>query len=58
MTHRLVLDPLPIETPNVVFDITRLYRNRLSAFGTGVDRIDLAIGRDLALRFGERGNIY
>lgn len=54
MAHRLTLAPLPIETAGVVFDITRLYRNRLSAFGTGVDRIDLAIGRDLASRFGLR----
>lgn len=52
MAHRLTLAPLPIETDRVVFDITRLYRNRLSAFGTGIDRIDLAIGRELSARFG------
>lgn len=52
MAHRLTLAPLPVETKSVVFDITRLYRNRLSAFGTGIDRIDLAIGLDLANRFG------
>lgn len=53
MAHRLTLQPLPVETDSVVFDITRLYRNRMSAFGTGVDRIDLAIGLELADRFGD-----
>ena len=53
MAHRLTLAPLPIETDSVVFDITRLYRNRLSAFGTGIDRIDLAIGLELSGRFGD-----
>lgn len=52
MAHRLTIAPLPIETDRVVFDITRLYRNRSSAFGTGIDRIDLAIGLELATRFG------
>ncbi len=52
MAHRLTLAPLPIETDRVVFDITRLYRNRLAPFGTGIDRIDLAIGLELAARFG------
>lgn len=53
MAHRLTLAPLPIETDRVVFDITRLYRNRLPTFGTGIDRIDLAIGLELASRFGD-----
>jgi len=53
MAHRLTLAPLPIETERVVFDVTRLYRNRLSPFGTGIDRIDLAIGLELATRFGD-----
>ena len=53
MAHRLTLAPLPIDADRVVFDITRLYRNRLSVFGTGIDRIDLAIGLDLAGRFGD-----
>ncbi|MEM7268012.1 MAG: glycosyltransferase family 1 protein [Pseudomonadota bacterium] len=54
MAQRLKLAPMPVETEDVVFDITRLYRNRLSAFGTGVDRIDLAIALDLVERFGDR----
>jgi glycosyltransferase involved in cell wall biosynthesis len=49
---RLLLDPMPIETPRVLFDVTRLLRSRRRSFGTGVDRIDLAIGLDLASRFG------
>lgn len=53
MAHRLTLAPLPIETNRVVFDITRLYRNRLSKFGTGIDRIDLAMGLELCSRFGD-----
>jgi len=53
MAHRLTLAPLPITTSKVVFDVTRLYRNRLPAFGTGIDRIDLAIGLELAARFGD-----
>ena len=53
MTAQLLLDPLPIDTPRVLFDVTRLLRRRDQPFGTGVDRIDLAIGRDLVARFGE-----
>lgn len=53
MTHRLTIAPLPIETDRVVFDITRLYRNRLTEFATGIDRIDLAIGLELSSRFGD-----
>ncbi len=53
MAHRLTLAPLLIETDRVVFDVTRLYRNRLSPFGTGIDRIDLAIGLELSSRFGD-----
>jgi glycosyltransferase involved in cell wall biosynthesis len=51
--QRLRLSPLEIDTRRVLFDITRLYRNRQSRFGTGVDRIDLAIGRELDARFGD-----
>ncbi|OLP59208.1 hypothetical protein BJF93_04730 [Xaviernesmea oryzae] len=51
--YRLFLDPLTIRTPRVLFDISRLYRNRGRRFGTGVDRIDLAIGLDLMARFGD-----
>lgn len=51
---RLELDPLPIETEAVIFDITRLQRARRRQFATGVDRIDLRIGLDLLERFGER----
>lgn len=53
MPQRLRLSPIKIDTRRVLFDVTRLYRNRLSGFGTGVDRIDLAIGRELADRFGD-----
>jgi hypothetical protein len=49
----LTFDPLPVETPRVLFDLTRLLRLSRRAFGTGVDRIDLAIGRSLTRRFGE-----
>ncbi|OLP53418.1 hypothetical protein BJF92_01295 [Rhizobium rhizosphaerae] len=51
--YRLFVDPLTIRTPRVLFDISRLYRNRGRRFGTGVDRIDLAIGLDLLARFGK-----
>jgi glycosyltransferase involved in cell wall biosynthesis len=50
---RLVLDPLPVETPRVLYDLTRLVRCRGRPFGTGVDRIDLAIAEELMTRFGE-----
>jgi glycosyltransferase involved in cell wall biosynthesis len=50
---RLTLDPLPVETGRVLFDLTRLLLLSRRSFGTGVDRIDLAIGRGLAERFGE-----
>jgi glycosyltransferase involved in cell wall biosynthesis len=49
----LTLDPLPVETGRVLFDLTRLLLLSRRSFGTGVDRIDLAIGRSLAERFGE-----
>lgn len=44
--------PLSIETPRVLFDVSRLVRSYGKSFGTGVDRIDLAIGLDLLARFG------
>lgn len=50
--YRLSMRPLSIETPRVLFDISRLVRSYDVPFGTGVDRIDLAIGLDLAKRFG------
>ncbi|MGB0508350.1 MAG: hypothetical protein ACPGGK_19355, partial [Pikeienuella sp.] len=53
MPQRLRLSPLKIDTRRVLFDISRLYRNREHSFGTGIDRIDLAIARELAGRFGE-----
>ncbi len=46
------MSPLPVDTKRVLFDISRLYRNRNKAFGTGVDRIDLCIALDLRQRFG------
>ena len=48
----LTLDPLPVETSRVLFDLTRLMRLSHRSFGTGVDRIDLAIGLGLVRRFG------
>jgi glycosyltransferase involved in cell wall biosynthesis len=51
--YRLSMTPLTIGTPSVLFDLSRLVRSRGKPFGTGVDRIDLAIGLDLAARFGE-----
>jgi glycosyltransferase involved in cell wall biosynthesis len=53
MTAPLTLDPLPIATPRVLVDVSRLLRRREARFGTGVDRIDLAVARDLMARFGE-----
>ncbi len=50
--YRLSMRPLSIETPRVLFDISRLVRSYGKPFGTGVDRIDLAIGLDLSQRFG------
>lgn len=50
--YRLSMRPLSIETPRVLFDISRLVRSYGKSFGTGVDRIDLAIGLDLLQRFG------
>lgn len=50
--YRLSMRSLSIETPRVLFDISRLVRGYEQPFGTGVDRIDLAIGLDLAKRFG------
>ncbi len=51
---KLSVPPLPIQTPEVIFDISRLFRSRHKNFGTGVDRIDLAIGMDLLRRFRRR----
>ncbi len=50
--YRLSMRSLSIETPRVLFDISRLVRSYDEPFGTGVDRIDLAIGLDLSNRFG------
>lgn len=52
--YRLSMRPLSIETPRVLFDISRLVRSYGKSFGTGVDRIDLAIGLDLFERFGAK----
>lgn len=52
--YRLSMPPLTIETPAVLFDLSRLVRSRNKPFGTGVDRIDLGIGLDLAARFGTK----
>ncbi|RVK62327.1 glycosyltransferase family 1 protein [Sinorhizobium meliloti] len=49
---RLSMPALGIETRKVLFDISRLLRSRNRRFATGIDRIDLAIGLDLAERFG------
>lgn len=48
----LVLDPPPIGTARVLFDISRLLRNRRRRFPTGVDRIDLAMGGALVAAHG------
>ncbi|WP_132519261.1 glycosyltransferase family 1 protein [Rhizobium sp. BK376] len=52
--YRISMPELPIHTPRVLFDISRLVRSRTKSFGTGVDRIDLAIGLDLLRRFDTR----
>jgi glycosyltransferase involved in cell wall biosynthesis len=52
--YRLSMRSLSIETPRVLFDISRLVRSYDQPFATGVDRIDLAIGLDLMERFGCR----
>lgn len=52
--YRLSMRSLSIETPQVLFDISRLVRSYEKSFGTGVDRIDLAIGLDLSKRFGSK----
>lgn len=49
---RLSMPPLPVETSEVLFDVSRLLRSRNRLFGTGVDRIDLAIGLNLVRQFG------
>lgn len=48
---KLQMPPVPIETSQVLFDLSRLLRSRNRAFATGVDRIDLEIALDLAARF-------
>lgn len=50
---KLSMPPVPIETPRVLFDLSRLLRSRDRTFATGVDRIDLAIGRNLLTAFGK-----
>lgn len=52
--YKLAMPPLPIQTPEVLFDISRLFRNRNRSFATGVDRIDLAIGLNLLRQFRAR----
>ncbi len=52
--YRLSMTSLAIETPQVLYDLSRLVRSLSKPFGTGVDRIDLAIGLDLVSRFGDR----
>jgi glycosyltransferase involved in cell wall biosynthesis len=47
------MPPAPIETRQVLFDISRLFRCRNNAFATGVDRIDLALGLNLLRQFGD-----
>ena len=54
MSHRLAVPPVPIETDSVVYDVSRLVRNVGEPFATGIDRIDLAIARDLSRRFADR----
>lgn len=49
--YRLSMAPLHVATRRVLFDISRLARSLDKPFGTGVDRIDLAIGLDLVARF-------
>jgi glycosyltransferase involved in cell wall biosynthesis len=51
---KLSMPPLEIQTPHVVYDISRLCRSWNRAFATGVDRIDLAIGLNLLKTFRER----
>src|SRR6218665_2759423 len=48
---KLTMPALPVETPHVLFDISRLYRSRSRQFATGIDRIDLAIGLNLLRQF-------
>ncbi len=54
MMFKLSMPILPVETSEVLFDASRLLRSRNHAFGTGVDRIDLAVGLNLVEQFGPR----
>ncbi len=54
MMFKLSMPILPVETSEVLFDVSRLLRSRNRAFGTGVDRIDLAVGLNLVEQFGPR----
>ena len=54
MTGILRLPPLALDGDRALFDVTRLVRGIDRRFGTGVDRIDLAIGLDLFARLGAR----
>lgn len=51
---KLSIPPLPVETSQVLFDISRLARSTNRSFATGVDRIDLAIGLNLVAKFADR----
>eukprot|EP00913_Durusdinium_trenchii_P026878 g25213.t1 len=48
------MPPIPVDTKEVIFDISRLLRSRDRPFATGVDRIDLAVGQNLVNQFGPR----
>lgn len=54
MTWRLTLDAPPLDTPHVLYDLTRLIRGRRRPAGSGVDRIDLALAQALTARLGPR----
>lgn len=49
---RFDADAPALETPRALVDLTRLIRGRRRRFGTGVDRIDLALALALARRLG------
>lgn len=51
---KLSMQPLPVETSQVLFDISRLARSTNRNFATGVDRIDLEIGLNLVSQFANK----
>lgn len=53
LTVKITLDPMPVSTPRVIFDISRLIRRSIKSFATGVDRVDLIVGTNLAAQFKE-----